>query len=138
MDHGKLWVTDRLPPNGKCRIEVWQVTAEAGDDVFRLVTKWLDAITPNDIPHARNKRAEVFAELVRNTIDPLALVIEDAHLLNGRVMDGVRICCAEAAVIVLVGDPACIEVATQAYAGFYQRAAFCVHTSDIFSAERAT
>ena len=132
-EHGKLWVADQLPVSGISRFDVWQVTAAPGDTLSKLITKWLKDATPNNVPHARYSRETVFMDMVRTAPGRLVLVVDDAHHLKGHVIEPLRLLAEEGALVVLVGDPARIEVATQSCPGFNQRALYCVRTETLFA-----
>ncbi|MFA7238727.1 MAG: hypothetical protein WC091_01335 [Sulfuricellaceae bacterium] len=129
-ENGNLWVTDHLPETGSNRIEVWEAQAEKNASMYKLVGKWAkDHIY--ELPQATYARLELFSKTLQQMLDQPALVIHDADLLNGAVLDAMRLYAERGALVILVGDVTKIDMATRKYPGFHQRASYCVQVVDL-------
>lgn len=130
---GKLWVVDHLPIAGKGSIDVWEANAEQGDTMYRLFGKWSKSHI-YELPRISYARETKFMETLQEMHTPLALVVNNAHLLRGNVLDKMRIFAEFNVMIVLVGDVSKINVLTNDFSGFYQRASYCVAVAELFDA----
>lgn len=130
-EHGNLWVFDQLPPKGTKRTEIWEVTAMPGDKVITLITKYLESIH-YAVPRTTQQRLQMFFDAASYN-ESLVIVVRDAHVLRGNVIGALRQLAEKGLLVVLVGDPALIDVATRPYPDFYQRALYCVKTANLFS-----
>lgn len=133
LNHGKLWVVDHLPVVGTRQIEAWEAHAEQGDTMHRLFGKWAQGHI-FEMPRTVYGREAKFMETLQRMPPQLALVVHDAHLLKGSVLDTMRLLAEAGALVVLVGDVSKIDVLTRSHPGFCQRAGFCVVVTDLFEA----
>lgn len=131
FEQGKLWVVDCLPIVGKGSIDVWEADAEQGDIMYHLFGKWAQNHI-YELPRAAYARETKFMETLQEIHMPLTLVVHDAHLLRGNVLDAMRLFAEFGVMVVLVGDVSKINVLTNNYPGFYQRASYCVAVTDLF------
>lgn len=130
---GGIWVMERMPPRPGKRTELWEAWAEAGDKPIDVMRKWMESAGLPPLPRTTQARQQAFAEALQSTPSPVILVVHDAHLLKGHMLDKMRLFAEEADALLLVGDIALIDVATRTHPGFFQRAAYCLDVSDVFA-----
>lgn len=127
-----LWVVDKLPPKEGKRFTLWEAVAEAGDDLDRLMRKWLEG-TGMQLPRSIAARTPYFIdEALLNNPDSV-LIVDNAHLLKPSVLRSMKILTEKAfAPVILVGDVAQIRVATDQFPDFYQNAMYMVKVNNLF------
>lgn len=130
---GRIWVIERMPPRVGKIIEVWEAWAEVGDRPLDVMAKWAASAGLPPLPRTAQARQRLFDDVLQSTSSPLMLVVHDAHLLKGHLLDKMRLFAEKADAVLLVGDISLIEVATRKYPGFFQRAAYCVDVTDVFA-----
>lgn len=131
LEHGNLWVVERLPHSSGGGPLLWVAQAEKKNKVYHLYEKWV-ANTGIQLPKSTEARSRFFIENVLLKNPSPVLVIEEAHLLDGATIASMRSLAERAAPVIFVGDVAKIRVATDQYADFYQRANYLIDAVDIF------
>ena len=124
VEHGRLWIVDKLPPLGLTKHDVWEISAEEGDTLNKLIRRW--ANTP--LPHGNEASEKRFADIIKAS-GSLVLVLQDAHLLKGEQLMGMRLFSENYAPVILVGDVLTIGakvIDNKNAAEFMQEARFCI------------
>lgn len=130
LEHGKIWIVDRLPETGTGALSLLKIEADEKDDVLRLITKWMQSIGVT-IPQAREARYRAFADAV-GYANPSVIVILDAHRLRPKIFEHLRLLAEEFAPLILVGCVLKIGAMAVDQESFMQRARFCVETVRLF------
>lgn len=121
----RLWVSEREPAQEGPPISRWVARAEPKDGVIDLLAKWAESGRIGDFPKSIQARQHRFLAAIDQSL-PLALIVEDAHVLRGAVLDKMRLLAERGAIVLLLGDLARIKVSTAPYTSFWQRAGFLV------------
>lgn len=129
MEHGGLWVAERLPPLGADRWDVWEVDAEPRDTMWKILGRWA-ATKMGRLPQGGQERQRLFCETVAS--GRVILVVHDAHQWPGHLQRNMRRLAESAAPVVLVGDVVKIASAVGDDASFMGRAAFCIKAQRLF------
>ncbi len=130
VEHGRLWIVDKLPPLGLPKHNVWETYAEEGDTLNKLIRRW--ANTP--LPHGSEASEQRFADMLKAAGSPV-LVLHDAHLLKGEQLMGVSLFSENYAPVILVGDVLTIGakvIDNKNAAEFMQEARFCITPTILF------
>jgi hypothetical protein len=130
VEHGRLWVVDKLPPLGLTKHDVWEISAEEGDTLNKLIRRW--ANTP--LPHGNEASEKQFADIIKASGN-LVLVLQDAHLLKEEQLMGMRLFSENYAPVILVGDVLTIGakvIDNKNAAEFMQEARFCITPTILF------
>lgn len=128
-EHGLLWVVEKIP-TGLPKMAIWELAAREGDRVADLITRWLEAMHI-PVPQSHSARESELMKSLQYQRD-VVLVIENADLLRGNVLNGLRLLTEKSVLLVLVGDVAQIYVSTKSVPSFYQRAIYCVPVTKLF------
>ncbi len=130
-EQGKLWVMQETPPKGRGYVSSWVIQAREGDRSIDVIKRWmLEMRMPLPRSHTQCIN-ELMNQLAH--IKQVCLVIQDADVLRGSVLNSLRLLTENRMCLVLVGDVCQINVATQKFPSFYQRAAYCVPVSQVFN-----
>lgn len=130
LEHGRLWIVDKLPPPGLSKHDVWEIYAEEGDTLNKLIRRW--ANTP--LPHGNEASEQRFIDMLKATGSPV-LVLHDAHLLKAEQLMGMRLFSENYAPVILVGDVLSIGakvIDNKDSAEFMQQANFCITPTMLF------
>lgn len=130
VEHGRLWIVDKLPTLGVPKHDVWEISAEEGDTLNKLIRRW--ANTP--LPHGNEASEQRFTEMIKAS-GSLVLVLQDAHLLKGEQLMGMRFFSENYAPVILVGDVLTIGakiIHNKNAAEFMQEARFCITPTILF------
>lgn len=131
-ESGKLWVVDEVPEKGKWKPYIFEAEAELGNDLYHIAEKWIGAQI-SGLPRGRYSRIDKLHEVLRNTFGDIVLVIYNADLLKGHILDACRGFAEDGMLVVLQGDVPIIDIATRTYPSFYQRAQYCLTVNEVFS-----
>ena len=126
-----LWVCERLPPQLTKVIDKWEIEAEPGDTVLSLLRKWLAGCHIMPMPRGSQKLQAKFFVILHDA-GRVALIVREAHVLKGNVIDRMRLLAEAGALVVLQGDVSSIDMATRKFPSFYQRASYCVEVTRLF------
>jgi hypothetical protein len=130
LEHGALWVVDKLPPVGSPKRYVWEVDAEENDSANKLIRRWANT----SLPKNDQKRQHRFGEMAQSS-GPSVLVINDAHLLSGSLLVHMRSFSEQLAPVILVGDVLIISakiINRKNAAEFMMRSSFCITPTKLF------
>lgn len=61
VEHGQLWIVNKLPPQGLPPHNVWEISAEEGDTLNKLIRRW--ANTP--LPPGNEASEQRFADMIK-------------------------------------------------------------------------
>ena len=129
-EHNLLWVTEQRPPDGKSGRMVFVVEADEKDRMVDLMKKWLGG-TGSEIPRSHFEIERQFMSMLSGW-NNTALIVENAHVLRGAVLEKFRLFSEKRILVVLVGDVSRISVAMDDFPGFFQRASYCIKAARIF------
>ena len=130
VEHGRLWIVDKLPPLGLTKHDVWEISVEEGDTLNKLIRRW--ANTP--LPHGNEASEKRFADIIKAS-GSLVLVLQDAHLLKEEQLMGMRLFSENYAPVILVGDVLTIGakvIDNKNAAEFMKEARFCITPTILF------
>lgn len=130
VEHGRLWIVNKLPPLGLPKYNIWEISAEEGDTPNKLIRRW--ANTP--LPHGNEASEQRFTDMIKAS-SSLVLVLQDAHLLQREQLMGMRLFSENYAPVILVGDVLTIGakvIDTKNAAEFMQEAKFCITPTILF------
>ncbi len=130
LEHGRLWIVDKLPPLGLPKHDVWEISAEEGDTLNKLIRRW--ANTP--LPHGSEASEQRFTEILKASASPV-LVLHDAHLLREEQLMGMLLFSENYAPVILVGDVLTIGakvIDNKDSAEFIRQANFCITPTMLF------
>jgi len=130
VEHGRLWVVDKLPPLGQSKYDIWEISANEGDTRNKLIRRWAD--TP--LPHGNEASEQQFIEMLKASVSPV-LVLQNADFLKGGQLVEISLFLENYAPIVLVGDVLTIgakAIDNKNAAEFMQKAKFCITQTMLF------
>lgn len=126
-----LWVCERLPSQLTKVIDKWEIEAEPGDTMLALLRKWLAGCHAGPMPRGSEElQAKFFAVL--HDAGRVALIVRQAHVLKGTVIDRMRLLTEAGALVVLQGNVSSIDMATRKFPSFCQRASYCIEVTRLF------
>ncbi len=129
-EHGQLWIVNKLPPLGLPPYNVWEISVQEGDTLNKLIRRWANTT----LPPGNEASEQRFADMIKAS-DNLALVLQDAHLLQGEQLQGIRLFAEHYAPVILVGDVLTIGakvIDTKNATEFMQEAKFCITPKILF------
>jgi hypothetical protein len=130
VEHGRLWIVDKLPPLGLPKHDVSEISAEEGDTLNKLIRRWANTT----LTHGNEASEKRFTDIIKAS-GSLVLVLQDAHLLKGEQFTGMRLFSENFAPVILVGDVLTIGakvIDNKNAAEFMQEARFCITPTILF------
>ncbi|MGR9117219.1 MAG: hypothetical protein ACU85E_15795 [Gammaproteobacteria bacterium] len=130
VEHGRLWIVDKLPPLGLSKYDIWEISANEGDTRNKLIRRWADT----SLPHGNEASEQQFIELLKASVSPI-LVLHNADFLKGGQLVEISLFLENYAPVVLVGDVLTIgakAVDNKNAAEFMQKAKFCITPTMLF------
>lgn len=130
VEHGRLWIVDKLPPLGLSTYDIWEISAKEGDTRNKLIRRWANA----PLPHGGDASEQQFIEMLNTSASPV-LVLHNADFVKGEQLVEISLFLENYAPVVLVGDVLTIgakAIANKNAAEFMQKAKFCITPTMLF------